>query len=129
MKARPRILFVGNFLVRHWGRGRTGIDMRLQAGATRMDWPSLTFSDRDVTRFLAPMGFLRGVGAAMMNSRLVKTAKNWRPDVVFISHCDYVTNGALARIREAVGLNALAVSAATPFTGSALISVLYFSYF
>jgi hypothetical protein len=102
VKAHPRILFVGNFLIRHWGRGRTGIDMRLQAGATRMDWPSLTFSDRDVTRFLAPLGFMRNVGAAMMNSRLVKTARNFRPDIVFMSHCDYVTNEALGRVREAV---------------------------
>jgi hypothetical protein len=102
MTRRPRVLFVGNFLVRHWGRGRTGIDMRLQAAATRLDLPSLAFSERDIARFLAPLGFMRGVGARMMNSRLVKTARNYRPDVVFISHCDYVTNETLDRVRGAV---------------------------
>ncbi|MGN0852845.1 MAG: glycosyltransferase [Kiritimatiellia bacterium] len=102
MKAAPRILFVGNFLTRHWGRGRTGIDMRLMAGAIRNDWPALSFSERDIARFLAPLGFLRTVGAAMMNTRLVATAKNWKPDVVFVSHCDYVTNATLAAIRRAV---------------------------
>ncbi len=102
MPASPRLLFVGNFLVRHWGAGRTGIDMRLAAGALRNGWQVLTFSERDIARFLAPLGFLRGIGARMMNARLVKTARNWRPHVIFISHCDYVTNETLAHIREAV---------------------------
>ena len=102
MKTAPRILFVGNFLVRHWGNGRTGIDMRLAAGAIRNGWQVLTFSERDVARFLAPLGFLRNVGARMMNARLVKTARNWKPDVVFLSHCDYVTNESLDAIRRAV---------------------------
>ena len=102
MKARPRILFAGNFLERHWGAGRTGIDMRLAAGATRLGWPSLCFSERDVARFLAPLGFMRGIGAKMMNKRFVKTAKNWRPDVVFIGHCDYIENGSLGEIRAAL---------------------------
>ena len=102
MKASPRILFVGNFLERHWGAGRTGIDMRLMAGAIRNNWQALQFSERDVTRFLAPLGFMRGIGARMMNERLVRTARNWKPDVVFVSHCDYVTNDALDAVREAV---------------------------
>ncbi|MCQ2393783.1 MAG: glycosyltransferase [Kiritimatiellae bacterium] len=96
-----RILFVGNFLVRHWGNGRTGIDMRLAAGALRRNWQILTFSERDIARFLAPLGFLRNIGAQMMNARLVKTAKNWKPDLVFVGHCDYVTNAALEAIRAA----------------------------
>ncbi len=97
----PRILFVGNFLVRHWGNGRTGIDMRLAAAAIRNEWEMATFSERDVTRFLAPLGFLRNVGAKMMNARLVKTVRNWKPDFIFMSHCDYVTNEALSEARKA----------------------------
>ena len=97
-----RLLFVGNFLVRHWGNGRTGIDMRLVAGAIRNNWQVDTFSERDITRFLAPLGFLRGLGARLMNRRLVKTARNWKPDVIFLSHCDYVTNATLDAIHAAV---------------------------
>ena len=97
----PRILFVGNFLVRHWGNGRTGIDMRLAAAAIRNEWEMATFSERDVTRFLAPLGFMRNIGAKMMNARLVKTVRNWKPDFIFMSHCDYVTNEALAAARKA----------------------------
>ena len=98
----PRILFVGNFLTRHWGNGRTGIDMRLMAGAIRNNWQVLSFSERDIVRFLAPLGFMRNLGAKMMNARLVKTTRNWKPDFVFMSHCDYVTNEALDEIHRAV---------------------------
>ena len=98
---KPRILFTGNFLERHWGNGRTGIDMRLAAGAIRNEWEMLAFSERDVARFLAPLGFMRNIGARMMNARLVKTVRNWKPDIMFISHCDYVTNEAIADARSA----------------------------
>lgn len=98
----PRLLFVGNFLIRHWGNGRTGIDLRLVAGALRNGWQVYTFSERDIARFLAPLGFMRNIGARMMNARLVKTARNWKPDVVFMSHCDYVANETLDRIHAAV---------------------------
>ena len=101
MKGRPRILFVGNFLIRHWGNGRTGIDMRLAAAATRLDCPVLTFSERDIARFLAPLGFMRSLGAKMMCKRLVRTVRNFRPDVVFISHCDYIDTGTLDAMRAA----------------------------
>ena len=94
----PRLLFVGNFLIRHWGNGRTGIDLRLVAGALRNGWQVHTFSERDIARFLASLGFMRNIGARMMNARLVKTVRNWKPDVIFLGHCDYVTNGTLARI-------------------------------
>ncbi len=101
MTKSPRILFVGNFLIRHWGSGRSGIDMRLAAGAIRNGWQVLSFSERDIARFLAPLGFMRGVGARMMNDRLLKTVCNWRPDFVFVAHCDYVSNDTLLAMREA----------------------------
>ncbi len=101
MKNAPRLLFVGNFLIRHWGNGRTGIDMRLAAAAVRLDCHVLTFSERDITRFLAPLGVMRKLGAKMMNTRLVKTVRNFAPDFVFVGHCDYVTNETLEAMREA----------------------------
>lgn len=100
MKASPRILFVGNFLIRHWGAGRTGIDMRLAAGALRNGWQVLSFSERDITRLLAPLGFLRTIGARMMNARLVETARNWKPDIIILGHCDYTTNATLDEIHR-----------------------------
>jgi len=64
----PRLLFVGNFLIRHWGNGRTGIDLRLVAGALRNGWQVHTFSERDIARFLAPLGFMRNIGARMLKA-------------------------------------------------------------
>lgn len=74
--------------------------MRLAAGAIRNGWQTLTFSERDIARFLAPLGFLRRIGSRLMNVRLVRTAVNWQPDVIFIAHCDYVENGTLEAIRR-----------------------------
>lgn len=101
MKIRPRMLFVGNFLLRHWGAGRTGIDMRLAAGAVRLDCPHMVFSERDIARFLAPLGVMRNMGARIMNARLLETARNFRPDILFIAHCDYVSNATLRAIKKA----------------------------
>ena len=76
--------------------------MRLMAGAIRNNWQAFSFSERDIARFLAPLGCLRAIGARMMNTRLVRTARNWKPDVIFLGHCDYVTNDTLSEIRTCV---------------------------
>jgi hypothetical protein len=91
--------------------------MRLAAGAIRNGWQALAFSERDVARFLAPLGFMRNVGARMMNARLVKTARNWRPDFVFMGHCDYVTNETLDAVRAAApGVRIVHVNCDSPET-------------
>lgn len=97
-----RLLVVDNFQIRRYGKGREGQGYRFVCGAVRNDWRVMTFSERDITRFLAPLGFLRNVGAAMMNRRLLRTCVNFRPDLVLIGHCDYVTNATLAKIRAAL---------------------------
>lgn len=97
-----RLLVVDNFQIRRYGKGREGQGYRFACGAVRNDWRVMTFSERDITRFLAPLGFLRNVGAAMMNRRLLRTCVNFRPDLVLIGHCDYVTNATLAKIRAAL---------------------------
>lgn len=95
-----RLLVVDNFQIRRYGAGREGQGYRFVCGAIRNNWRVMTFSERDITRYLAPLGFLRNIGATMMNRRLVKTCRNFRPDLVLIGHCDYVTNATLAEIRK-----------------------------
>lgn len=97
-----RLLIVDNFQIRRYGKGREGQGYRFACGAVRNNWRVMTFSERDITRFLAPLGLLRNVGAKMMNARLLKTCKNFRPDLVLIGHCDYVTNKTLAKIKSAL---------------------------
>lgn len=97
-----RVMIVGNFLIRHWGKGRAGTDMRLAAGCIRNDWRVLEFSERDIVRLLAPFGFMRRIGAWMMNRRLLKTAKNFKPDIILVGHCDYTYNRTLVAIKKAL---------------------------
>ena len=94
-----RLLVVDNFQIRRYGAGREGQGYRFVCGAVRNDWRVMSFSERDITRYLAPLGIFRNIGARMMNRRLVRTCVNFRPDLVLIGHCDYVTNATLYEIR------------------------------
>lgn len=96
-----RILMVDNMQIRQYGNLKMGPGRKLVCGAIRNDWRLAEFSDRDVTRYLAPLG-IRKLGAAMANQKLVQTAKNFKPDLLFIGHCDYIRNQALEQIRAAL---------------------------
>ena len=96
-----RILMVDNMQIRQYGNLKMGPGRKLVCGAIRNDWRLAEFSDRDVTRYLAPFG-IRKLGAAMANQKLVKTAKNFKPDLLFIGHCDYIRNQTLEEIRAAL---------------------------
>ncbi len=95
-----RLLVVDNFQIRRYGKGREGQGYRFACGAVRNDWRVMTFSERDITRYLAPLGFMRNIGAKMMNSRFVETCRNFRPDLVLIGHCDYLRNGSIEKARK-----------------------------
>lgn len=95
-----RLLVVDNFQIRRYGAGREGQGYRFMCGGVRNNWRVMSFSERDITRFLAPFGFLRNIGAKMMNKRFIKTCKNFRPDVVLIGHCDYLKNSSLEKVKE-----------------------------
>jgi spore maturation protein CgeB len=95
-----RLLVVDNFQIRRYGSGREGQGYRFMCGGVRNNWRVMSFSERDITRFLAPLGFLRNLGSKMMNTRFVKTCKNFRPDIVLIGHCDYLKNSSLEKVRE-----------------------------
>ena len=70
-------------------------------GAIRNNWRLCEFSDRDMARLLAPMG-IRAWGGRIANRKLLLTAKNFRPDVVLLGHCDYISNETLFAIRDAL---------------------------
>ncbi len=96
-----RILLVDNLMIRRWGNLRMGPGRKLACGAVRNDWRLCEFSDRDMARLLAPLG-IRAIGGAIANRKLVKTARNFRPDAVILGHCDYITNETLHEIRKAL---------------------------
>lgn len=95
-----RLLVVDNFQIRRYGAGREGQGYRFMCGGVRNDWRVMSFSERDITRYLAPFGFMRSLGAKMMNKRFVKTCRNFRPDLVLIGHCDYLKNSSLGEVRR-----------------------------
>lgn len=78
-----------------------GPGRKLMCGAIRNNCRICEFSDRDVARLLAPCG-IRSIGGRIANRKLVKTAKNFRPDIVLLGHCDYIRNWALEEIRAAL---------------------------
>ena len=94
-----RILLLDNLMIRRYGNLRMGPGRKLMCGAIRNNWRLCEFSDRDMARLLAPLG-IRAWGGRIANEKLVLTARNFRPDVVLIGHCDYIQNWALERIRE-----------------------------
>lgn len=94
-----RILWVDNMQIRQYGNLKMGPGRKLVAAAFRNNWRIAEFSDRDVTRYLAPLG-IRSIGARIANRKLILTAENFRPDLLFIGHCDYIRNRTLERIRE-----------------------------
>lgn len=96
-----RILMVDNMQIRRYGNLKMGPGQKLVCGAIRNNWRLAEFSDRDVTRYIAPLG-IRKLGALIANKKLVKTAKNFKPDLLFIGHCDYIRNWALQEIRVAL---------------------------
>lgn len=101
MKAPLRILLVDNLMIRRYGNLRMGPGRKLMCGAIRNNWRICEFSDRDLARLLAPAG-IRSLGGYLVNRKLVLTAKNFRPDVILVGHCDYIRNWALEKIRKAL---------------------------
>ena len=100
--ARPhRILLVDNLMIRRYGNLRMGPGRKLMCGAIRNDWRICEFSDRDMARLLAPLG-IRAMGGRIANAKLLLTARNFRPDIMLLGHCDYISNGTLHAIRDAL---------------------------
>ena len=96
-----RLLLVDNLMIRRYGNLRMGPGRKLMCGAIRNDWRICEFSDRDMARLLAPLG-IRSLGGVIANRKLLLTAKNFRPDIMLLGHCDYITNETLVAIRAAV---------------------------
>lgn len=97
----PRILLVDNLMIRRYGNLRMGPGRKLACGAVRNGWRLCEFSDRDMARLLAPLG-IRPLGGRIANRKLVETAKNFRPNILLLGHCNYILNDSLEEIRAAL---------------------------
>ena len=95
-----RILLVDNLLIRRYGKLRMGPGRALACGAIRGNHRLCEFSDRDLARY---MGYgIRALGEHRVNSALLRTVRNFRPEVILLGHCDFIRNATLDRARELV---------------------------
>lgn len=92
---------VDNMQIRQYGNLKMGPGRKLVCGAIRSNHRLAEFSDRDIARYLAPLG-IRKIGGYLANRKLIQTARNFKPDALFIGHCDYIRNWALDEIRAAL---------------------------
>jgi hypothetical protein len=94
------VLLVGNF----YGAGNGGafymIMPKLMNGFIRAGHNAYAYNDREIARARNPFGS-RKFGVLPANERLADVARDLRPDLVVLGHCEMIWNRTLARIREA----------------------------
>jgi len=96
-----RVLYVGNFNEKHDGKAFYDSNRKLANGFIRNGHQVYQFSDRDIAR--ASTWFQsRKFGVVPANLRLIETAKNYQPDLLFIGHADPIYAQTLKQIRKAV---------------------------
>lgn len=96
-----RVLIIDNGLMKAWGNGRLSTNMCLCNGAIRNNYRLYSFSDRDMRRFLSPLG-IHKFGGWIACEMLLKVVKNFRPNAVLIGHCEFISNSVLDKMREIV---------------------------
>lgn len=94
-----RILQVGYAQARRFGQIHVSNEHKLWNGLIKNGHNILHYSDRDMAAFLAPFR-LRDLGKGKANKMLIRTALNFRPDLMLLGHCDIIKNETLAAIRK-----------------------------
>lgn len=94
-----RIVFACNQMLRRFGSWKFFTDIKLANGMVRNNWNVCTFSDRDIAKFMAPLG-IKPLGTRAANQHFLETCENFRPDAIFLGHCDIITNETLREIKR-----------------------------
>lgn len=68
-------------------------------GIIRNNYTLLELSDRDLNRYLSPIG-LRSAGKKRLQNHFVETCLNFKPDLILLGHCELIENKSLFKIRE-----------------------------
>ena len=92
-----KILHISNFVQKHDGRLYWNHCFKINNGFIRNGHNVLNFSDRDMGRQDLVNKFN---GNKTLNKRLIKTFKNFSPDIVVLGHSDKVHNSTLAEFRS-----------------------------
>lgn len=94
-----RILHVANKQLRRYGKTHGNWVEKLAFGLIKNDHYLLSFSERDVAAFEAPMG-LRDLGWKKANRRLLEMVEATEPDLILFGHCDKITDASVRDIRR-----------------------------
>lgn len=96
-----RIIHVANFGFKPVKAYLHNTGMKLSNGWIRAGHHVINFSDRDIAKWQAFLGY-RKLGVSAANKTLLKLCKSMRPDVVVFGHADVITNETIAQIRADV---------------------------
>ena len=94
-----KILHVHNMMIRNKGIMKFYSGRKFSNGIVRNNHTLLEFSDRDLIRYLSPIG-LRSVGRKKLQRQLIDTCVNFQPDLILLGHCDLISNESLLEIRR-----------------------------
>lgn len=94
-----KILHIANRADRLLGRRYYALQNKIQNGFVRNGHNVYWFSDRDIakTSSIIPA---RSFGAGACNRKLLEVCRNFRPDVIALSHADIITLETLKEVRE-----------------------------
>jgi len=93
-----RILHVANRAEKHWGNKYYSFPYKINNGFVRNGHCVYWFSDRDVSRSLAPIPS-RKLGVGACNRKLLEVCNNLQPDVIVLGHAEIIKHETLAEIK------------------------------
>lgn len=96
-----RVVYACNLMIRRYGLRKFSTDFKLMNGMVRNNWNVCTFSDRDIAKFSAPLN-IKPLGKRATNRLFLETCENFKPDAIFIGHCDLISNQTLKAIKKRI---------------------------
>ncbi|WP_193371532.1 glycosyltransferase [Pelagibius marinus] len=94
-----KVLVVGNVFGRELGEDYYMIMPKLLHGFIRLGCNLHVFNDREVARGSTPF-LSTGPGRRAANRKLIETARNFRPDLLLMGHCEIIENATLETLRQ-----------------------------
>ncbi len=93
-----RIVHVTNFNERHDGRLYFNTGRRINNGLIRLGHSILEFSDRDIQKYYK--NYKDFSGSNKLNSKLINTCYNFRPDLIVLGHADSIFPQTLRDLKK-----------------------------
>ena len=96
-----KVLIAGDVCGADLGANFHMIQQKFVHGFARNGHAVQVFNDRQTARYATPF-HNRKLGTRRANARFLETCRNFRPDLVFLGHCEIIRNHTLEAVRSAV---------------------------